>query len=345
MTQSQVANKGVVELETGRATDISVRMAEEIAGIIDDGATRRVVPVVGKGPFQNLTDLKFLRGIDLAIVPSDALDAAREQRFLPGIETSLTYVAKLYNQEFHLLARSNIKGVADLNDQPVNIDVKGSATSITATRLLGLLNVKAKVTNDDQEIALRKLRNGEIAAVALVAAKPAPSLQNLAANTGLHFLSIPLTQPVTAVYAPTRLTKSDYPNLAVGDQSTDTVAIGNILMVADLRSIPDRYRNISNFIDTFFTGFPALLTPGRDPKWQEVNINADFPGWVRHPFAAQWLQRNTPVAAAPTPELMKTLFSRFVDERRQSSGGGPMSPTEKDALFQQFQDWQRGLKR
>ena len=35
-------NRGVVELETSRAAGISVRIAEDLANIIDDGATRRV---------------------------------------------------------------------------------------------------------------------------------------------------------------------------------------------------------------------------------------------------------------------------------------------------------------
>jgi len=67
LSDAVVVNRGVVELETGRSNDISVRMAEEIASLLDDGATRRVVPVVGKGPLRNLTDLKYLRGLDLAI--------------------------------------------------------------------------------------------------------------------------------------------------------------------------------------------------------------------------------------------------------------------------------------
>ena len=69
-----VINRGVVELETSGAAGISVRIAEDLANLVDDGATRRVVPVVGKGSLQNLTDLKYLRGIDMAIVQSDALD-------------------------------------------------------------------------------------------------------------------------------------------------------------------------------------------------------------------------------------------------------------------------------
>jgi hypothetical protein len=36
------------------------------------------------------------------------------------------------------------------------------------------------------------------------------------------------------------------------------------------------------------------------------------------------------------------MFSRFVDERRQAIGGGAMSQQDKDALFQQFQSWQKG---
>src|SRR5262245_1533894 len=107
-----VVNRGVIELETGSADDISVRLAGEIARIVDDGATRRVVPVVGRGPLQNLNDLKYLRGIDLAIIQSDALDYARQQRLLLGAD-SLTYVAKLHNVEFHLLVTSNIVTPAD----------------------------------------------------------------------------------------------------------------------------------------------------------------------------------------------------------------------------------------
>ena len=83
---SAAVNRGVVELIAGRAGDVSVRMAEEIAGVVDDGAARRVVPVVGRGSLQNLADLKYLRGIDVAILPIDALEYARDRRLFPGIE-------------------------------------------------------------------------------------------------------------------------------------------------------------------------------------------------------------------------------------------------------------------
>jgi uncharacterized protein len=337
-------NRGVVELETGPADDVSVRMAAEIASIIDDGATRRVVPVVGKGPLQNLIDLKYLHGIDLAIVQADALDYAKTENFLPGV-TSLTYVTRLYNEEFHLLARPGIKSIHDLAGQTVNVDVKESGTAVTASRLFGLLGIQPKFATDRQSVALQKLRRGEIAALAYVAAEPAPLFQALNQGTGLHLLSIPLIQAVTAAYAPTRITAADYPSLVSPDHPIDTIAVGNVLMAADLRGLPQRARSLTNFIDTFFTGFQGLLVPGYDPKWREVNIAADLPGWTRTPAAAEWLRDNPQVAAVPNLAALKTLFSRFIDERRQAGGGGPMSPAEKNALFQQFETWQRGQAR
>src|SRR5271155_4696015 len=131
-------NRGGSEFETARAAGISVRIAEDLANVIDDGATRRVLPVVGKGALQNITDLKLLRGIDMAILQTDVLDYARQQNLFPGLEGWITYIAKLYNEEFHLLARSDIKSVAELANQQVNFDLRGAGTSITASRLFEL---------------------------------------------------------------------------------------------------------------------------------------------------------------------------------------------------------------
>src|ERR1700716_3968548 len=145
--QASGVNRGVVEIETSSAAGISVRMAEDLANLVDDGATRRVVPVVGKGSLQTLTDLRYLRGIDMAILQTDVLDYAKEQGLSPDSTASLTYVTKLYNEEFHLLARAEIKDLRDIANQKVNIDVRGSGTAVTASRLFSLLNIPVTVTN------------------------------------------------------------------------------------------------------------------------------------------------------------------------------------------------------
>ena len=70
---------------------------------------------------------------------------------------------------------------------------------------------------------------------------------------------------------------------------------------------------------------------------EHVTIAAELSGWRRFGPADEWLKRNMQIAKGPKPELLRTMFSRFIDERRQAMGGAAMSPQEKDALFQQFQ--------
>ena len=89
---------------------------------------------------------------------SDVLDHAKQANYFPGIESWISYLAKLYNEEFHLLARREVKGVADLANQRVNVDLRGAGTAITAGRLFDLLNIAVTPTYDDQEVAWRAPR-------------------------------------------------------------------------------------------------------------------------------------------------------------------------------------------
>jgi len=339
--QAEAVNRGVVEIETSGSAGMSVRMVEDLANLIDDGATRRVLPVVGKGALQMLVDLKYLRGIDMAILPLDVLEYAKAQRLYPGIESSLTYITKLHNEEFHLLTRPEIKDIADLKERKVNVDLRGSGTSITATRLFDMLKIPVEVTHDTQEVALDKLRRGEIAAVAFVAGKPAPVFASLRREQGIHFLAVPVDAVMASSYIPTRLSRADYPELIPEETPVETIAVGNVLAVTELRQLRERSRNVANFVDIFFTEFQSLLTPGHHPKWNEVNLATELPGWRRYAPADQWLRRNMQIAKTPSPEVLQIMFSRFLDERRQAIGQGAMSQQDKDALFQQFQSWQR----
>lgn len=339
--QTQAANnKGVVELETGSSAGGSVRIAEDLANLVDDGATRRVLPVVGKGALQNVIDLRLLHGIDIAIIQADVLDYAKREKLYPGLDSSISYITKLYNEEFHLLARADIKSVADLANQTVNVDLRTGGTAVTASRLFGLLKIPVTMTNDNEEVALEKLRQGKIAALAFVAGKPAPLFRNMTDHGGLHFLAIPLKPEITAVYVPTRLTATDYPGLVPADHAVDTVAVGTVLAAANLAPRSERYRNVANFVDTFFTQFQTLLEPGHHPKWSEVNLAADLPGWRRFPAADEWLKHNAATPVAMSPQDLKAVFSRFIDERQQAAGSKTMSQQQIDDLFNQFEHWQ-----
>src|ERR1700747_2462571 len=71
--------QGVVVLETEGSAGISVRIAEELARMLNDGSKRRILPVIGTGSLQNIMDLRLLRGIDVAILQKDVLDYAKQR--------------------------------------------------------------------------------------------------------------------------------------------------------------------------------------------------------------------------------------------------------------------------
>lgn len=332
-------NQGVVGLVTGSSSDVSVRIAEDIASVVDDGATRRVLPVIGKGSQHNLIDLMALRGIDMAILQTDVLESARANRLVPGLEGAISYITQLQNLEFHLLARSDIASVRDLAQQKVNFDLRGSGTAVTAGALFSLLKIPVQSTNDSQDTALAKLRSGEIAAIAFVAAKPAELFQRLKSSEGFHFLAIPLEETIAA-YPPTNLSAADYPELVPQNQTVDTLAVGTVLAVVNFPPGSARYSNMANFVDAFFTGFQALLEPGHLAAWKDINIAAELPGWRRFLPADQWLKRNAAVAIKPTPEDLKSTFSRFIDKRQELVGGASMTQQQKDELFNRFERWQ-----
>lgn len=331
-------NRGLVELLTSGADDTATRTALDLADILDDGATRRILPVLGRGSTQNLVDLKALRGIDVAIVQTDVLEHARKQKSFPGLANAITYIAKLYNEELHVLAPAATKGIAELAGRKV--DFAGTA-AVTGPAVFDFLGIKVEPSFDEPAIALAKLRSGDIAALVYVAGKPASLPGAPSAQQGMHFLAVPLKSEMAASYVPARLTAADYPGLVPAEAPVDTVAVGTVMAVAALQPGTERYRNVVNFVDAFFTQFPRLQEAPHHPKWQEVNLAAELPGWKRFPPADAWLRRNLVASAAPDEQALRQIFAKFLDEHNRLSGGPVMTAEQKAGLFDQFLRWQQ----
>jgi TRAP-type uncharacterized transport system substrate-binding protein len=344
------ANHGLVEVVTSDADSGALLLVQDLAAVLDDGATRRILPVVGKGSVQTIVDLRAVRGTDAAIIQTDVIKIARERDHIIGSEASLTYVARLYDEELHILARSEIQRVEDLAGKKVNL---GGGAAVTAVAVFDALKIKIDFVDEDIAAALADLRSGRIAAVAYVAAKPTPLFYGIPAESGLHFLAVPMRAELASTYAPGRLTTDDYPGLVRAEAPIDTIAVGTVLMVAGLQPSTERYRSVSAFVDAFFTQFDRLQETPRSAKWREVNLAADFPGWRRFPAADAWLKRNGTVApavaqsaATQTDEAqMQTMFTKFLDQRIRLSGGQALSRQEKDQLFNQFRRWQNAQAR
>lgn len=332
------ANQGVIAIISGGINGTYVRIASDMAAVLDDSKRLRILPVIGKGSLQNITDLLYMRGIDVAIVQSDVLEFIRKQNLHPTLDQRLRYVTKLYNEEVHILAGRGTARLADLAGKKVNIDTVGSGTAITAATLFDALGVSVEATNFDQPLALDKLRKGEIAAMVYVAGKPAGLFHGIEPGSGLHFLSVPLTADLLRVYLPSSLTHIDYPAVVDENRPADTVAVGAVMAVYNWERDSDRYRRTAAFVSAFFDNFAEFLKPPRHPKWQEVNLAADLPGWTRFPAAQEWLDRRPTPAGAGYDLALKSSFDEFLKFMEESRGGGSGAQS-REALFADFLAW------
>src|SRR5262249_44449285 len=64
-------NQGTIGVAGGLLSGTNMIFADELAQVLDDGDNLRILPVVTYGAAQNLDDLLYLRGIDVAITQSD----------------------------------------------------------------------------------------------------------------------------------------------------------------------------------------------------------------------------------------------------------------------------------
>jgi uncharacterized protein len=327
-------NAGVVGIVSGGVDGTYIRIASDLAAVLDDGDRLRVIAMIGKGSVGNISDIMYLRGTDVGIVQSDALAYVQRQKLYAGSTQTIQYIAKLYDEELHILARKDIVLLQDLAGQAVNIDVRGSGTTMTASVVFDSLHIAVKTTNDDQNTALEKLKNGEIAAIVYVAGKPTRLFAGVAGN-GLHFLPVPLSQALLETYLPSSLRHSDYPSLVAEGSDIETIAVGSVMAVYAWPPNSDRYRKVARFTEAFFDKFSLFLQPPRHPKWGEVNLAAQVPGWTRFPAAQEWLQAQS---AGGPDGVPKNDLNTFLAQ----SGGSraTMTEIERIALFKEFVAWQ-----
>ena len=336
----EATGQGLVEIITGGPDEASIDLVQEIGKITDDGATRRLVPVIGRGAAQNLVDLKELRGTDLAIVPLDTvIGKAGTGRAGngPAGASSPTYVARLYNETLNVLASNNIHDIDELKGKKISIARDAAVTGPAVLRIIG---IDAVASFDDPAAGLEKVSTGKVAAFLFLDPGPLAMTGQWQWLGWMHFLAIPFTPALAETYVPAAITSEEFPYEVPPDQPVDTVAVGTVMLAAGLKPDTPRYRSLANFVASFFAQFPRIQD--EDRRWRDVNIAAKVPGLRRFAPAEAWLAQNLvagPAGPAVSDNEMAAIFSQFLDSRAKVLGGTPMSAAQKSAMFRQFEEW------
>ena len=147
-------------------------------------------PMIGKGGAQNIRDVLSLKSIDMGIAQTTDLNRLKASREHGDLSHRLVYIAKLYNEELHLLVRPEIGSVQDLNGKLVNFSDIGGGTQFVARELFEKLGVQVREINMGQADAIEKMKSGEVAATIYVAGKPGPAFARAPKDQGFHFLPV-----------------------------------------------------------------------------------------------------------------------------------------------------------
>jgi len=320
------------------------RFAEDMRNVLNDLRPDglRILPVLGVGGLQNLNDVLFLKNIDMGVVDEDNMRflKARDPRLYANIEQRVQYITKLYNSEFQVLARKDIRTYDDLRGQKVNFNLKNSQTEVSADFIFNKLNLDVVRSNYDNDEAIQKVKNGELAAMIILTGAPQAALAKLKAEDGVHFLALDPAQlpshdlkPIFDYYLPAELTNEMYPNLIAKGTTVPTVANRALLAVYAWPANSERYKKLVKFVREFFGKIDQFHDPARHPKWKEVSLSADIPGWTRFKPAADWLAEHRNVMAQ---QGQQRDFNTFL---ASSDKGAPRSQAERDALFREFLEW------
>jgi TRAP-type uncharacterized transport system substrate-binding protein len=292
-------NAGTIGLAGGLLEGAPIRFATEIARVVNEGGDMQVLPIVTRGPTENVNDLLYLKGVDTAIINSDSLEEYKSQ--VPQIQQRIAYIFSLFPSELHIFVRPEIKTLADLAGKKVNFNTQGTAAAYSGPLIFSRLGIDVDKMFIPHPVALEQMRRGEIVAVVFVTSKPVDAFVKGKWEEGFKFLPVEFGPKFQDYYISSYLDAADYPNLIAKDQRIATIAVPTILASYKWRPDLPRYRRVARFVDLLFGRIDKLRSPGFDPKWKDVNLRTQAPGLERVQAAQEWLDRSAPNKASARP--------------------------------------------
>jgi TRAP transporter TAXI family solute receptor len=331
------ANTWTVGLAAGLPEGTFLAVGAEIARNLNDGDDMRVLPMVTQGATDNIRDLLYLKGVDIAITHTDVFEHFRTVEKIENIEKRVNYITGLYVSEIHLVVRSDINSINDLAGKKVSFHIAGAGSTVTGPIVFQRLGIKVEPVFVSNQIALEKMKTGEIAGFVHNGGKPNNLIARFKNDPGFKILEIPFDK-FDEYYVPAVFGPEDYPNFIKPGQKVETIAVPAVLAVYNWPKSSDRFRRVNRFIDQFFDKFERFKGPGYQPQWKDINLAAQVPGWSRYWVAEDKLKQlsgNQQAAGNGAGRVDVQLA------RQQAARAAPGDSAEQERIFQRFLDWSR----
>jgi TRAP-type uncharacterized transport system substrate-binding protein len=274
-------NGNAVGIMAGSMSGTDMALANDLGLAFSDGYDLRVVAMVGLGSVRDVEDLLYFRGVDMAIVQQDVIDFMVAQNIYPALRERIRLIAPLSVDQFHVLAAKTYNSIHDLAGQKVNFGPTDGGTLMTSSVVFGKLGIEVEITNFAHDIALEKLRKGEIAAMTRASGKPVSVIEKVQPGEPFHLLAVP-QEALAETYGPATLTAADYPALIPAGEEVATVAVANALIGYNWPREHQRGQAMAHFAECLFKYYDRLLDGAYHESWKEIDIARDVPGLAPH---------------------------------------------------------------
>lgn len=147
----------------------------------------RLSVIETRGSRENI-DLIRKGKADIGFAQLDVLITSSAEK--PEIKKSVRIILPIYREEVHVLAKKELKKLADLKGKKVSIGPKGSGTEATSRTLLTKLGLYDSIQKDfsKSQKAVTKLEKGDLDAVILISGAPVKFLSAKGANVNFHLI-------------------------------------------------------------------------------------------------------------------------------------------------------------
>jgi hypothetical protein len=331
-SRSTQVNTWTVGVAGGFFEGTFIRFAVELAKALDDGENLRILPIVSYGGNENINDLLYLKGVDIALTYTDTFELYRKSGRVKNIEQRVNYISELLVGELYIFARPEIKTLADLEGKRVSLGTKGGSATTTGPIVFERMGIHPELMYINNSIALEKMKAGEIDAIVSTGGKPNDLFVKLKPEPGFHFVAVEYSPKFADFYLPCPLSHDDYPHLIPAGEKVETLCMSAVLAVYNFPKGSDQARRLERFIQYYFERFDRLKQPSFHPKWKDVNLAAKVPGWSRYWLATEKLET-----------MAKASIVSGIDATKRTPVDSAVSrdPSEQDELFKQFLVWDK----
>jgi TRAP-type uncharacterized transport system substrate-binding protein len=328
-------NNWTIGLASGLPEGTFIRFGAEIARNLNDSDELRVIPMITYGATDNVKDLLYLKGVDVALTNADVLEHFRTVEKIPNIERRVNFVSGMYIGHVHLLVRAEISSLKELEGKKVSFHTPGAGASVTAPILFQRLGIKVEPVYVNNAIALEQMKTGELSGLVNTGGKPQDLFTKFKNDHGYKFLSVPFDR-FDDLYVPSVFTAEDYPGYIKPGEKVEALGVPVVLAVYNWPKESDRFRRIQRFIEYYFDRFEGFQKPPYHPAWKSINLAAKVPGWTRYWVAEEKLRAMTAAKSQPPrPNIDQQ------QARQQAARAAPNNSAEQERLFQQFLEWSR----